>query len=115
MIKHKLILISLAILAILSLSMQVAAQVPGAIPGSRWPVPDYFSVPEGCGLMPGIGSWGGFSIFGPWGIYDQYGLFGPHGLFGPSGPGYGNGLGFGGFGMHDPLALVKLNVQGVKV
>lgn len=115
MIKPKFIFISLAVLAILLLSIQVTAQMPGVTFGPYGPFPETYTSLMNAGLMPGVGSWGGFSIFGPWGIYDQYGLFGSHGLFGPSGPGYGNGLGFGGFGMHDPLTLVKLNAQGVKV
>lgn len=112
MVKHKLLLMLIAALAIMLISTEATAQVPGMLSGTG-PLVDLFSVPAGCGLQFGIGSWGGYSIFGPCGIYDQYGLFGPWGLFGPSGPGYGSGNGFGGFGMHDPLALVKLHKQGV--
>ncbi len=113
MVKHKLLLILMAALAIVLINVQATAQPPGILANTGGPLVDMYSVPDGYGLMFGIGSWGGYSMYGPYGIYDQYGLFGPWGLFGPSGPGYGSGLGFNGFGMHDPLELVKLHKQGV--
>ncbi|CAJ38095.1 hypothetical protein [Methanocella arvoryzae] len=115
MIEHKLIFTSLAVLAVLAFTMPATAQMAEVTFGPYGPFPETYYSLINAGLTPGIGSWGGYSIFGPFGLYDQYGLFGAHGLFGPHGPGYGNGLGFGGFGMHDPLALLKLKAQGVTV
>ena len=114
MVKHKLLFTCVVVVMILSLGTHASAQVPGMMSGMGGPLTDLFSVPDGSGLMFGVGSWGGYSIYGPYGIYDQYGLFGPFGLFGPSGPGYGSGLGFGGFGMHDPMELVKISKMNAK-